>query len=170
MRKALLLTAALVAVMSTVAFAADFFPMGQAADSTLYPAVDGRGVVLTIYPGDKASAGANWALFFNKVVNPNTGMQAIDPFDGQPAYSRNWLYYVPNANGTVGVRQVPVVVQSVTLEKIIPIRKSASGSGDSGPWIMGKNTVTKLDGTQWVTQTEYPGKVSDLIMGEWPLL
>jgi hypothetical protein len=169
MKKALLLTAALIAVLSTVAFAADYYPMGMADNSTLYPAIGGVGQILTIYPGDKASAGANWALFFKPVVDPNTGVQATDPFDGQPAYARNWLYYVPNANGTSGVRQVPVLIQSVTLEKIIPIRKTA----DTGnPWLpgLGKNTRVLLDGTSIVTQTEYPGKVSDLIMGEWPLL
>lgn len=171
MKRTLLLTVALVVTLCCVAYAADYFPMGQAADSTLYPVVDGKAIgnVLTIYPGDMAAAGANWALFFNKAVDPSTGVQKIDPFDGQLAYNRNWKAYVPNANGTQGIRQVPVVVQSVTLEKIIPVRKSAGGS-ETTPWVKGSNVVVKLDGSWVVSQTEYPGKVSDLIMGEWPLL
>lgn len=140
-------------------------PPGPQPTNILYPVLGGKGLVFTLYPGDKNDAGADWPRFFSPKVDPNTGQPVVDPFDGQPAYTRNWDYYVPNANGS-DVRQVPVVVQSVTLEKIIPVRKSA---GDTTPWPT-TGFVQKLDGTQIVTQTEYPGKISDLICGEWPLL
>lgn len=145
------------------------YPDGMYDDSTLYPVVDGKAIgnVLTIYPGDKPSAGADWQQYFSPKVDPSTGQQEIDQIDGQLSYMRNWYHFVPNANGSKGIRQVPVKLQSVTLEKIIPVRKSAS-SGT--PWIMGKNTQTLFDGKLVVSQTEYPGKISDLIQGEWPLL